>query len=103
MANTTLTPLNRADGSATYSKSGYSVIAAVTGPSDVQRRDELPEEAVIDVAVRPAAGVGGTYKPGVLHMEHSLMRVQDYGKGTSNLLFKTPSTISYRSQHTHVL
>lgn len=59
MANTTLSPLHRADGSATYSKSGYSVIAAVNGPIDVQRRDELPEEAAIDVAVRPAAGVGG--------------------------------------------
>ena len=26
---------------------------------EVQRRDELPEEAVVDVIVRPAAGVGG--------------------------------------------
>ncbi|KAL9063836.1 MAG: hypothetical protein Q9161_009238 [Pseudevernia consocians] len=59
MANTTLSPLHRADGSATYAKNGYSVIAAVNGPIEVQRRDELPEEAAVDVAVRPAAGVGG--------------------------------------------
>lgn len=62
MANITLSPLHRADGSATYSRSGYSVIAAVNGPIDVQRRDELPEEAAVDVAVRPAAGVGGNYQ-----------------------------------------
>ena len=59
MANTTLSPLHRADGSATYTKNGYSVIAAVNGPIEVQRRDELPEEAAVDVAVRPAAGLGG--------------------------------------------
>ena len=62
MANTTLSPLHRADGSATYAKNGYSVIAAVNGPIEVQRRDELPEEAAVDVAVRPAAGVGGKYQ-----------------------------------------
>ncbi len=59
MANTTLSPLHRADGSATYSINGYKVIAAVNGPIEVQRRDELPEEAAIDVTVRPASGLGG--------------------------------------------
>ncbi|KAL8964561.1 MAG: hypothetical protein Q9183_004368 [Haloplaca sp. 2 TL-2023] len=53
-----LSQLHRADGSATYSANGYSVIAAVNGPVEVQRRDELPEEAAIDVAIRPATGVG---------------------------------------------
>ena len=56
---TALSQLHRADGSATYTANGYSVIAAVNGPVEVQRRDELPEEAAIDVAVRPATGVGG--------------------------------------------
>lgn len=59
MANVTLSPLHRADGSASFTSYGYSVIAAVNGPIEVQRRDELPEEAAIDVAIRPAAGVGG--------------------------------------------
>ena len=59
MANVTLSSLHRADGSATYTSNGYSVVAAVNGPIEVQRRDELPEEAAIDVAIRPAAGVGG--------------------------------------------
>ena len=35
------------------------MIAAVNGPIEVQRRDELPEEAAVDVVVRPAAGAGG--------------------------------------------
>jgi hypothetical protein len=54
-----LSNLHRADGSAAYSQNGYTVIGAVNGPIEVQRRDELPEEASVDVIVRPAAGVGG--------------------------------------------
>ncbi|KAI4128807.1 MAG: hypothetical protein LQ338_002559, partial [Usnochroma carphineum] len=38
---------------------GYSVLAAVNGPVEVQRKDEIPEESAIDVVLRPAAGVGG--------------------------------------------
>ena len=59
----TLTHLNRADGSATYTHNGYSIIGAVNGPIEVQRRDEQPEEATIEVNVRPAAGVGRTSLP----------------------------------------
>ncbi len=55
----TLSPLHRADGSATYTKNGYSVIAAINGPVEVQRKDEIPEEAAIDVVLRPANGIGG--------------------------------------------
>lgn len=55
-----LSHLQSADGSATFSYAGYTIIGAVNGPIEVQRRDELPEEAVVDVVVRPAAGVGGT-------------------------------------------
>ncbi|KAF2104433.1 hypothetical protein NA57DRAFT_70638 [Rhizodiscina lignyota] len=56
----TLSHLNRADGSATYSSNGYTVVGAVNGPIEVQRRDELPEEAAIEVNIRPAVGVGST-------------------------------------------
>ena len=56
-----LSHLHRADGSATFSQNGYTVIGAVNGPIEVQRRDELSEEAAVDVIVRPAAGVGGAY------------------------------------------
>lgn len=51
--------LHRADGSVTYSCNGFSVIGGANGPVEVQRRDELPQEASIDVVVRPVAGVGG--------------------------------------------
>ncbi|KAI0003995.1 hypothetical protein F4779DRAFT_80738 [Xylariaceae sp. FL0662B] len=57
---TLLSHLPKADGSATFSYAGYTVVGAVNGPIEVQRRDELPEEAAVDVIVRPAAGVGGT-------------------------------------------
>ncbi|KAI9730464.1 MAG: exosome non-catalytic core subunit rrp46 [Claussenomyces sp. TS43310] len=55
-----LSHLPRADGSATFSQNGFTIIGAVNGPIEVQRRDELPEEAAVDVVVRPASGVGGT-------------------------------------------
>ncbi|KAL8853463.1 MAG: hypothetical protein Q9221_001621 [Calogaya cf. arnoldii] len=55
----TLSPLARADGSASCASNGHSVIAAVNGPIEVQRRDEIPEESAIDVVLRPAIGVGG--------------------------------------------
>jgi exosome complex component RRP46 len=56
-----LSHLHRADGSATYSQNGYTIIGAVNGPVEVQRRDELPEEAAIEINVRPAVGVGSKF------------------------------------------
>lgn len=54
-----LSPLPRADGSATYSYAGYTITASANGPIEAQRRDEDPDEATVDVVVRPASGVGG--------------------------------------------
>ncbi|KAL9604015.1 MAG: hypothetical protein Q9219_000777 [cf. Caloplaca sp. 3 TL-2023] len=54
-----ISSLHRADGSASFSCNGYSILAAINGPIEVQRKDEIPEEAAIDVVVRPASGVGG--------------------------------------------
>jgi exosome complex component RRP46 len=54
-----LAPLPKADGSATFSYGGYTVTAAVNGPIEAQRRDENAFEALVDVNIRPAAGVGG--------------------------------------------
>ena len=54
-----LSHLLKADGSATFSYGGYAVVASVNGPVEAQRRDENAFEALVDVIVRPAAGVGG--------------------------------------------
>ena len=54
-----LPSVQHSDGSAAYSHNGYTILATVNGPIEAQRRDELPEEAVVDVVVRPAAGFGG--------------------------------------------
>lgn len=54
-----LSALPKADGSASFAYLGYAVTAAVNGPMDIGRRDENPFEAVVDVVVRPSAGVGG--------------------------------------------
>ena len=55
-----LSHLPKADGSATFSYGGYAVVAVVNGPVEAQRRDEHAFEALVDVIVRPAAGVVGT-------------------------------------------
>lgn len=54
-----LSHLPKTDGSANFAYGGYTVTAAVNGPVEAQRRDENPFEALVDVNVRPAAGVGG--------------------------------------------
>ncbi|KAK5018578.1 exosome non-catalytic core subunit rrp46 [Cryomyces antarcticus] len=69
-----LSHLHRADGSATYSQAGYSVVGAVNGPIEVQRRDELPEEAAIEVNIRPAIGVGSTKERHLESILHSTLR-----------------------------
>ena len=54
-----LHPLHRADGSATYTSSLATILAAVNGPVEVTRRDEIPDAAAIEVNIRPSSGVGG--------------------------------------------
>lgn len=48
-----------ADGSASYSQGGITILCTVSGPLEAQRRDELPSEAFLEVNVRPATGTGG--------------------------------------------
>jgi exosome complex component RRP46 len=55
----TTSPLHRTDGSATCTTQLFSILAAANGPIEVQRRDELPEEAFIEVNIRLGSGVGG--------------------------------------------
>ncbi|OAA64470.1 Exoribonuclease, phosphorolytic domain 1 [Niveomyces insectorum RCEF 264] len=63
--------LPKADGSATYSYGGYTITASANGPIEAQRRDEDPDEAIVDVVVRPAAGIGG---PSERHLESLLQK-----------------------------
>ncbi|KAK3046680.1 hypothetical protein LTS18_013309, partial [Coniosporium uncinatum] len=70
----TLSALHRVDGSATYSDAGYNILGAVNGPIEVQRRDELPEEAAIEVKVRPAVGVGSTRERHLESILHATLK-----------------------------
>jgi hypothetical protein len=90
-----LSNLHRADGSATYSQNGYTVIGAVNGPIEVQRRDELPEEAAVDVIVRPAAGVRGTWNGSYTYSIVDCVKVlvSDISSQSSN----QPCVISFSS------
>lgn len=56
-----LASLPKSDGSASFSHLGYTVTSSVNGPIEAPRRDENAFEALVDVNVRPAAGVGGKY------------------------------------------
>ena len=50
--------LPQADGSVSYAWQGYSILASVNGPIEPQRRDELPDEAFLEVNVKQASGGG---------------------------------------------
>lgn len=70
----TTSSLTRADGSSTYTDSLFSILAAVNGPVEVSRRDELPEEATIEVNIRPGSGVGGPRERWLESVLHSVLR-----------------------------
>ena len=82
VAQLELGTLPRSDGSASYTAYGCTVMASVHGPVEVNRRDELPAAATIDVTVRPAAGIGGTRFPSV--RSAALMRRQASASATSS-------------------
>jgi hypothetical protein len=93
----TLTHLNRADGSATYTHNGFSLIGAVNGPIEVQRRDEIPDEATLEVNVRPAVGVGSTSpRPAAHYTRHLLTTplLQVRANATSSASSTAPSAAS---------
>ncbi|KAK2812740.1 hypothetical protein FQN50_001069 [Emmonsiellopsis sp. PD_5] len=69
--NASLAPLRFPDGSASYtSPTGDQILGSVNGPMEVGRRDtQKPEEATIEVLVKPgvgSSGVGERYVEGIL-------------------------------------
>ena len=66
--------LSRADGSATFANNLYSILAAVNGPVEVQRRDELPAEAAVEVNIRPSSGIGGPRERWLESVVQSVLR-----------------------------
>lgn len=62
MAGTLINTLRNPDGSATHTALGYTVIASVNGPIEVSRRDELPEEATLEVNLSTATGAACMYR-----------------------------------------
>lgn len=97
-AQASLSDLRRADGSATFSHNGYSVLGAVNGPLEVQRRDELPEEAAVEVNVRPASGVGSKSSNPSVQLKRTPKKsnalLQAPRNGTSKPSSTTPSATS---------
>ncbi|EFQ97715.1 hypothetical protein MGYG_00755 [Nannizzia gypsea CBS 118893] len=63
-----LSPLRFANGSASYTfPAGEKILASVNGPGEVSRRDvQNPEEATLEVLVKPGVGVSG---PGERYVE----------------------------------
>jgi hypothetical protein len=85
-------PLHRADGSATATANGYTVIGAVNGPLEVQRRDELPEEATIEVNIRPATGVASMSSSSLSNCFPVDRIMADFTKAPKNATSKASST-----------
>ena len=56
--NVDFSPLPHVDGSVSYAWAGFSIICSVNGPIEASRRDELAEEAFVEVNVREAKGAG---------------------------------------------
>ncbi|KAF2011321.1 hypothetical protein BU24DRAFT_397762 [Aaosphaeria arxii CBS 175.79] len=69
-----LTTLHRADGSATYTHLSHTIIGSVNGPIEVQRRDELPSSATLEVNIRPAGGVGTPRERHLETLVHDTLR-----------------------------
>ncbi|RGP62482.1 hypothetical protein FLONG3_10211 [Fusarium longipes] len=88
--------LTKSDGSATFSYGGYAVIAAVNGPVEAQRRDENAFEALVDVIVRPAAGVGGTRERQLESIMQAALRqlipVRDYPRSVIQITLQVAET-----------
>ena len=73
---TSLKTLHFPDGSSTHNslQTGHQILASVNGPIEVQRRDELPEEAVLEIHIRPASGLSSPKERWFESILHSTLR-----------------------------
>jgi len=71
-----LKPLHFPDGSSVHNslQTGHQILASVNGPIEVQRRDELPEEAVLEIHIRPASGLSSPKERSLESLMHSTLR-----------------------------
>ena len=71
-----LKPLHFPDGSSAHNslQTGHQILASVNGPIEVQRRDELPEEAVLEIHIRPASGLSSPKERWLESVLHSTLR-----------------------------
>ncbi|OMJ14448.1 Exosome complex component rrp46 [Smittium culicis] len=53
--------LNKADGSAKYSSGLTTVVCSINGPIETRIQNEKFDQAVIEVQLRSASGVSGTF------------------------------------------
>ncbi|KAF3932182.1 hypothetical protein ABW20_dc0108973 [Dactylellina cionopaga] len=72
----TLCPLPQADGSCQYfcPTSRTSILTSVNGPIEVRAKDELPNDATIEVVVKPGIGVGGVRETRLSTLLHSTLK-----------------------------
>ncbi|KAK9369725.1 ribosomal protein S5 domain 2-type protein [Lipomyces kononenkoae] len=59
-ASATTSFLYRVDGSASWKVGTSHIIVSVSGPIEVNKRDELPDVATVEIVVRPDTGVTST-------------------------------------------
>ncbi|KAJ8103857.1 ribosomal protein S5 domain 2-type protein [Lipomyces tetrasporus] len=59
-ATATTAFLYRVDGSASWTVGTAHIIVSVSGPMEVNKRDELPDIATLEIVVRPDVGVAST-------------------------------------------
>jgi len=74
--SSSLNLLHFPDGSSTHNspQTGHQILASVNGPIEVQRRDELPEEAVLEIHIRPASGLGSPKERWFESILHATLR-----------------------------
>ncbi|EPS45180.1 hypothetical protein H072_840 [Dactylellina haptotyla CBS 200.50] len=71
-----LCPLPQSDGSCQYTcpTSRTTILTSVNGPLEVRAKDELPNDATIEVVVKPGVGVGGVRETRLAHILQTTLK-----------------------------